>query len=357
MSNQVREEAMFSSIKTYDYAYTWVIGDFRAWLARAEQEQSSFPFPSDETAEASRGIQWILSFRWASVKDKQYCSLFLELASPPETDDKFEAKFEITLADCNDRTIERESMTRDCGWRKGWGWHNLIKRATLLKKVGPGDKLFIKCKVTVNAGIVNESLKGNYKHLPEVLPSTLSRDLHSLADSDKFGDVTFVIDGERFRAYKGILAARSTVFAAMFEHPMQETVNHTVSISDMKPQVFKELLRYIYSDELSTLQSLNVNAHELYTAADKYAIPTLKSLCRHYILKKLNWETAAETLVLAEMHRDREMKKHALQFLSGSDAGKVTKTWGWKQMVRSHPYLVDETSKALTGAVKTEAKN
>lgn len=356
MSTEVREEAMFSSIKTYDYAYTWVIGDFRAWLARAEYEQSSFPFPSVETAEASEEIQWILSFRWASAKDKQYCSLFLVLASPPEADDKFEAKFDITLADCNDRTIEQESMTRDCGWKKGWGWHNLIKRATLLKKVGPGDKLFIKCKVIVNGGIVNESLKGNYKQLPEVLPSTLSRDLHSLAESDKFGDVSFVIDGERFRAYKGILAARSAVFAAMFEHPTQETVNHTVSINDMKPQIFKELLRYIYSDELSSQQSLEINAHELYTAADKYAIPTLKSLCRVHILEKLNWQTAAETLVLAEKHGDREMKKHALRFLSGSDAGKVTKTWGWKQMVRSHPYLVNETFKALTAAGKSEIK-
>ncbi|XP_038116487.1 TD and POZ domain-containing protein 2-like [Culex quinquefasciatus] len=59
-------------------------------------------------------------------------------------------------------------------------------------------------------------------------------------------------------------------------------------------------------------------------------------------------ETAADTLVLADMHADKEMKSHALGFLSGSEAAKVTKSAGWKKMFRTHPYLVDETIEALT---------
>ncbi|EDS42422.1 speckle-type poz protein [Culex quinquefasciatus] len=85
----------------------------------------------------------------------------------------------------------------------------------------------------------------------------------------------------------------------------------------------------------------------MYTAADKYDIATLKSLCRRHIMAKLRWKTAADTLVLADMHNDHEMKQETLQFLSGSVAVNVTKTTGWKTMVQTHPHLVKETVWAL----------
>ncbi|KAL1399196.1 hypothetical protein pipiens_002251 [Culex pipiens pipiens] len=177
------------------------------------------------------------------------------------------------------------------------------------------------------------------------MPSSMSKDMDTLVDGTTFGDVTILIDGQRFLAYKGILSARSAVFAAMFKHPMQESTENCIAISDVEPGAFKELLRYIYTDQLTCLETM---AQKLYQAADKYDIQTLKSLCRCHILKKMSSETAADTLVLADMHGDKEMKSHALGFLSGSEAGKVTKSAGWKKMFRTHPYLVDETFEALT---------
>ncbi|KAL1399191.1 hypothetical protein pipiens_002246 [Culex pipiens pipiens] len=175
--------------------------------------------------------------------------------------------------------------------------------------------------------------------------TTMSKDMDTLVDGTKYGDVTILIDGQRFLAYKGILSARSAVFAAMFKHPMQESTENCIAISDVEPGVFKELLRYIYTDQLTCLETM---AQKLYEAADKYDIQTLKSLCRCHIVKKMNSETAADTLVLADMHGDHEMKSHALRFLIGSEAGTVTKSAGWKKMFRTHPYLVDETIGALT---------
>lgn len=132
----------------------------------------------------------------------------------------------------------------------------------------------------------------------------------------------------------------------MFEHDMLETIENCVTIDDIEPDVFRELLRYIYTDQL-TPTSMDTMAHKLYTAADKYDIATLKSLCRRHIMAKLRWKTAADTLVLADMHNDHEMKQETLQFLSGSVAVNVTKTTGWKTMVQTHPHLVNETVWAL----------
>ncbi|KAL1377864.1 hypothetical protein pipiens_004113 [Culex pipiens pipiens] len=160
----------------------------------------------------------------------------------------------------------------------------------------------------------------------------------------KFGDVTILVAGQRFPAHKCILSARSSVFSAMFEHPMQETIENCVSIDDVEPPVIEALLGFIYTDELTSLETM---AHALYKAADKYDVPTLKSHCRCHILEKLSWETAAETLMLADLYGDLEMKKHVLQFLSVSVAAKVTETDGWKEMVRACPHLVDETIRAM----------
>lgn len=135
----------------------------------------------------------------------------------------------------------------------------------------------------------------------------------------------------------------------MFEHQMQENIGNSVSISDIKPEVFKELLHYIYTDQLTGLDKV---AYELYAAADKYAISSLKDRCRQRILQKLSWKTGAETLMLADTHQDPKMKKQVLQFFSGSVAGKVTESAGWRKMARTHPYLVDETVKALAAKVR-----
>ncbi|XP_038121959.1 speckle-type POZ protein B-like [Culex quinquefasciatus] len=224
---------------------------------------------------------------------------------------------------------------------ENWGWDRLLKKDNLLKNAKPTDELIIKCKITANERLVNETLNNQF----DPLPSSLAKDLKTLVGGDnKFGDVTILVAGQRFPAHKCILSARSSVFSAMFEHQMQETIENCVSIDDIEPPVFEALLGFIYTDELTSLETM---AHALYKAADKYDVPTLKSHCHCHILEKLSWETAAETLMLADLYDDLEMKKHVLQFLSGSVAAKVTETDGWKELVRACPHLVDETIRAM----------
>ncbi|XP_038118776.1 speckle-type POZ protein B-like [Culex quinquefasciatus] len=332
------EESMTTYWMPHKYAFTWVINNFSNWRVNVEgkiQRSKEFPSGTDDK------FKWVLKFYPQSEKDKNYCSLFLFLISKKGSQDKVFPQVELKMENSTGETIRQRSLKHGFFVQHGRGLNKWIRTDKLLEAVKDDDQLVIKCKILVEEVINSEVIR---KHLPKPLVSSLSKDYNTLVDGQKFGDVTILIDGHRFLAYKGILAARSAVFAAMFDHQMQETIQNCVTISDVEPNVFKELLRYIYTDELSSLGTM---AHSLYTAADKYAMPTLKSLCLCHILEKLNWESAAETLVLAEMHNDQEMKKHALRFLSGSEAGKVTESGGWKNMVRTHPYLVDEMVKAL----------
>ena len=88
----------------------------------------------------------------------------------------------------------------------------------------------------------------------------------NLLDSGSFSDVCLCAGGREFKAHKAILATRSPVFGAMFEHEMEESRKGRVEISDIDPDVFQELLRFIYTGTTPQLQGM---ADDLLAAADK----------------------------------------------------------------------------------------
>ena len=65
--------------------------------------------------------------------------------------------------------------------------------------------------------------------------------------------------------YYAILA-RSPVFAAMFEHEMEERKQNRVAITDVDHEVLKEMLRFIYTGKAPNLEKM---ADDLLAAADK----------------------------------------------------------------------------------------
>ena len=94
----------------------------------------------------------------------------------------------------------------------------------------------------------------------------LSEDLSGLFESQKFSDVILCVGGKEFYVHKAILGARSPVFAAMFEHEMEEKKQNRVEITDMDPEVLREMLRFIYTGKAPYLDKWDA---ELLAAADK----------------------------------------------------------------------------------------
>lgn len=65
---------------------------------------------------------------------------------------------------------------------------------------------------------------GSMHDYPRVPECTLSTELGGIKDKGAFSDVTLSVGGQVFQAHKVILAARSPVFSAMFEHSMEESL-------------------------------------------------------------------------------------------------------------------------------------
>ena len=65
-----------------------------------------------------------------------------------------------------------------------------------------------------------------------------------VGNGDKMTDITLLCGEERFPAHKIILAARSDVFAAMFQHTETEEAHaNKVRIEDTNPDTLSRFLR------------------------------------------------------------------------------------------------------------------
>ncbi|TPP56080.1 Speckle-type POZ protein [Fasciola gigantica] len=147
----------------------------------------------------------------------------------------------------------------------------------------------------------------------------------------------------QFEAHKAILAARSPVFAAMFEHGMEESRANRVEITDMEPDTLAEVLRYIYTGQVIGLDKL---AHDLLAAADKYQLERLKTMCEEALVESLTVENACDILGLADTHNAEQLKAHTLEFIM-LHAHDVCETEGYEQLVRHRPRLLNECFRSL----------
>jgi speckle-type POZ protein len=57
--------------------------------------------------------------------------------------------------------------------------------------------------------------------------------------------------------HKAILASRSAVFSAMFEHQMIEGKSNRVKIDDVDPDVMTEVLRFIYTGRINNIEKMS----------------------------------------------------------------------------------------------------
>lgn len=180
----------------------------------------------------------------------------------------------------------------------------------------------------------NDSKDASYDR-PTLPKSTLVENYASLLQNDQFADLTITVGSETFRAHKAILAARSTVFAAMFQHDMQESQRNKVTIKDMKPKVFREVLRFIYTDKAEGMEQM---ACELLPAADKYDLGRLKVMCEIALIEGITVGSVTKTLIMADLHRAKELKARVIQFI-----GENLKAMpDWSEFCSYRPDLVAE---------------
>lgn len=151
-------------------------------------------------------------------------------------------------------------------------------------------------------------------------------------------DVQFFFqDGKHIAGHMNILSARSPVFTAMFSHEMKEARTGQVAIQDIRPEIFKELLHFIYLGR--TCEPLNNDtARPLFVAADKYDIVDLKHECVRFLLRQIQINNAIDHMVWADHHSVKDIKETALELVVANGKA-ICQTVEWEQLTKNYPEL------------------
>ncbi|GBL83295.1 TD and POZ domain-containing protein 5 [Araneus ventricosus] len=165
-------------------------------------------------------------------------------------------------------------------------------------------------------------------------------DFKEMYSNEFLTDIAIKTKTKSFTAHKIVLCARSPVFQAMLINDIKEKNSNIIQIDDLEDHIVQNLLLFLYSDSLETLQWESAN--KLYYAADKYAIEKLKVICSSFLIDNLSTSTASELLLLGDTHNDSRLKKAVENFISQLER-QVYGSDEWKNLIETNPKLVSKT--------------
>ena len=340
----VAENWCYTRVKVDTFTYIWTINNFSLRHEGVGERLNSSEFSSS----GNDMLKWCLRAYPSGVdaQNRNFVSVYLSLVSCNDREVWAKVKFAI-INDKREEDNERQEP-QPYKFVKGisWGYAKFIKRDFLLDESNgllPDDTLTLFCEVAVVSDSENVSGQSNNAVQLKVPECRLSEDLGSLLENERFTDVTLYVRGKEFHAHKAILAGRSPVFAAMFQHEMEEQKHNTVNITDIDHEVFKEMLSFIYTGRATSLDNI---AQDLLPAADKYALERLKVMCEDALCKSLSVDKAVDILILADRHSADQLKAQAVNYIY-MHAVDVMQTQAWKQMIVSHPHLIAEVSHVM----------
>jgi speckle-type POZ protein len=122
-------------------------------------------------------------------------------------------------------------------------------------------------------------------------------------------------------------------------------------IEDMRADVFRNLLHFIYTDTTLPEQTAEegvLMAQHLLVAADRYGMERLKIICENKLCRHIDVSTLATTLALAEQHRCQGLKDACFEFLKAPGAlDAIMATDGFDHLAVSCPSLIKELMSKL----------
>lgn len=147
----------------------------------------------------------------------------------------------------------------------------------------------------------------------DMLPININSSTHSECDSR----VTLIAFEERFSVYKDLLSSRSTVFKTMFDNNPTMDEFKLVEIDHISRLTLCIFLSFLQTGHIirDAQDVTKATLYQLFALASDYDVQDLKTLCKHYLIKALNHETAIESLTLAHIYNDENLRKFVIDYI------------------------------------------
>ncbi|KAL2552289.1 BTB/POZ and MATH domain-containing protein 2 [Forsythia ovata] len=179
-------------------------------------------------------------------------------------------------------------------------------------------------------------------------PSDIGQNFGQLLESLEESDVEFEVEGEIFAAHKLVLAARSPVFKAQLFGAFKDQNTKCIRVEDMKAPVFKMWKSLC----LNSRWAKTVMSQHFLSAADRYGLQRLRSLCEARIKENIAIHTVASSLALAEQHNS-QLKSVCIEFITQPENLKaVMQTEGFEHLKESCPSIITDLLEYIAKRVK-----
>lgn len=166
-------------------------------------------------------------------------------------------------------------------------------------------------------------------------------------ENKKFSDVTIIAKEKSYYLHKCILASSSVVFDAMFTNDIKEKNVNIVEIKDIEKKVLDKFFQYIYTGKVDDIHDVAV---DLLSAAEKYAVKGLKTLCEESMDIHLNRfqdgsSKAIEYLNLAITNNAEVLKASVIRCLAKHFEEELFEEKKLDNLCREHPEIFNEIVK------------
>uniref|UniRef100_A0AC35TJB4 BTB domain-containing protein n=1 Tax=Rhabditophanes sp. KR3021 TaxID=114890 RepID=A0AC35TJB4_9BILA len=155
----------------------------------------------------------------------------------------------------------------------------------------------------------SDTMKENVDH-----SSFLVDQISNLCLSEELSDVTLVIGGTRIPAHKLILSTRSRYFRALFGNGMKESIQNEVTIVDASIDVFKIVLKYIYSGKIQLGAMSDLLLINLFELAHEFGFEELEAITVNRFEVILCGNNLCEILTLAKAFNLENLLQTCLSF-------------------------------------------
>lgn len=312
--------------------FTWSIPDFETSL-KSKNRLTSEKFIMAEDPK----VEWCIVLTFStSAKCRtrcNYCSNIVSTISSPYDISLF---LENTKTDYNPRSFNIILSIIDA---KGCKVLTRIKTYDdVIKVENCGFETFTS-KKELDSFLVEGNLtifcEINIIKSPNMNGHPVEQGFHSYINKKSYSDVTLIVGEEKIPAHKIILASKSPVFNKMFLCDMLESHSNEAKVTGIKLEVVNELLRFIYTGEVTKLDEL---ALDIFKAAHFYQVSDLKLICEHFLRTTLSVESVTNSLMLADDYEAECLKDHCLAFVL-KNFKEVIRTAAYKSLYKTHPHL------------------
>ncbi|KAK7795570.1 hypothetical protein U0070_010190 [Myodes glareolus] len=225
----------YTQIRVKKFSYRWTISNFSFCMEGVLGKNFKSPTFSPGANDKQKWCM-IVYLNGIDEESRGYLSVFVGLLSSPKSPVWAKIQFGIINAKKEESRIMNSQRVVRFNQNDSWGIPKFILRDFLFSTPYfflPDDKLTLCCEVSVVQDC-NSISEQNMQPGIDIPRCTLVDDLGELWENSSFTDCCLGVDGQEFRAHKAILAARSPVFRAMFEHDMEESRKSRIEIHDLE---------------------------------------------------------------------------------------------------------------------------